>query len=48
MYHYRERLWPSPGMFISTALVIPASLLVFLPINMVVGIVRGQLTKRNK
>lgn len=37
--YYRERLWPSPWAFISTALVIPASLLVFLPINMFVGIV---------
>ncbi|TFD75595.1 DUF3093 domain-containing protein [Cryobacterium sp. Sr8] len=39
MYYYRERLWPSPAIYISTALVIPASLLVFLPINMTVGIV---------
>lgn len=36
---YRERLWPAPWLFISTALVIPASLLVFLPINTEVGIV---------
>ncbi len=35
---YRERLWPSPWLFVSTALVIPASLLVFLPINLLVGI----------
>ncbi|MCU1417394.1 MAG: hypothetical protein JWP32_1568, partial [Schumannella sp.] len=28
---YRERLWPAPWVFLSTALVIPASLLVFLP-----------------
>jgi len=34
---YRERLWPAPWLFISTALVIPASLLVFLPINPLVG-----------
>lgn len=39
MIHYRERLWPAPWLFISTALVIPASLLVFLPINTTVGIV---------
>ena len=39
MNHYRERLWPAPWLFISTALVIPASLLVFLPINTTVGIV---------
>lgn len=35
---YREKLWPAPWLFISTALVIPASLLVFLPINIYVGI----------
>jgi hypothetical protein len=39
MTNYRERLWPAPWLFISTALVIPASLLVFLPINTTVGIV---------
>jgi hypothetical protein len=37
--HYREKLWPGPWVFISTALVIPASLLVFLPINPNVGVV---------
>jgi hypothetical protein len=36
---YRERLWPAPWLFISTALVIPASLLVFLPINQQAGVV---------
>lgn len=36
---YRERLWPAPWLIISTALVIPASLLVFLPINQTVGII---------
>ena len=36
---YREKLWPAPWLFISTALVIPASLLVFLPINASVGVV---------
>ncbi len=35
---YREKLWPAAWLFISTALVIPASLLVFLPINIEVGI----------
>ncbi|MBG6054315.1 hypothetical protein IWX81_000705 [Salinibacterium sp. CAN_S4] len=35
---YREKLWPAPWLFISTALVIPASLLVFLPINIFVGV----------
>jgi len=36
---YRERLWPSPWVFITTALVIPAALLVFLPISEFAGIV---------
>src|SRR5690606_17407909 len=34
---YRERLWPAPWIFLSTALVIPASLLVFLPISTTAG-----------
>ena len=34
---YRERLWPAPWIFLATALVIPASLLVFLPISTVAG-----------
>ncbi len=36
---YRERLWPAPWIYLATALVIPASLLVFLPINAVAGVV---------
>jgi hypothetical protein len=36
---YRERLLPGPWVFIMTALVIPASLLVFLPINFTVGVI---------
>ena len=36
---YRERLWASPWMFIATALIIPASLLVFLPISPLAGVV---------
>lgn len=39
MTNYREKLWPAPWLFIATALVIPASLLVFLPINQAVGVV---------
>lgn len=35
---YRERLWPAWWVFLSTALVIPASLLVFLPISQAAGI----------
>ena len=36
---YRERLWPAPWMFLASALVIPASLLVFLPISVPAGVV---------
>ncbi|MDM4763199.1 DUF3093 domain-containing protein [Galbitalea sp. SE-J8] len=36
---YSERLWPAPWLYLATALVIPASLLVFLPISPVVGAV---------
>lgn len=36
---YRERLWPALWVFVATALVIPASLLVFLPISTTAGIV---------
>ena len=36
---YHERLWPAPWLFFAVALVIPASLLVFLPINDTAGIV---------
>ncbi|GAB3044441.1 DUF3093 domain-containing protein [Parafrigoribacterium mesophilum] len=35
---YRERLWASVWFFLATALVIPATLLVFFPISMGVGI----------
>jgi hypothetical protein len=36
---YRERLWPAWWIFLATALVIPASLLVFLPISPLAGVV---------
>jgi hypothetical protein len=36
---YRERLWAAPWLFISTALVIPASLIVFAPINWLAGVI---------
>lgn len=36
---YRERLWPAWWVFLATALVIPASLLVFLPISPIAGVV---------
>ena len=38
MPDYREKLWPAPWLFVATALVIPASILVFAPISMPVGI----------
>jgi hypothetical protein len=38
---YRERVWPAVWVFLATALVIPASLLVFIPINLAVGIGTG-------
>jgi len=37
MTDYRERVWPAPWVYLATALVIPASLLVFLPINLLAG-----------
>lgn len=36
---YRERLWAAPWLFVATALVIPASIIVFAPINMLTGII---------
>jgi len=38
MTTFSERLWPAPWLFIATALVIPASFLVFLPISVPAGI----------
>ena len=34
---YRERLWPAPWIGLVAALAIPASLLTFAPINVIVG-----------
>jgi hypothetical protein len=39
MPEYREKLWAAPWVFLSTALVIPASLLVLAPISLPAGIV---------
>ncbi|MCU1470839.1 MAG: hypothetical protein JWQ39_1988 [Glaciihabitans sp.] len=39
MLIYRERLFPGPWIFLMCALVIPASLLVFLPINFELGVI---------
>lgn len=36
---FREKLHPSVWIFAATALVIPASLLVFLPIDLIVGVI---------
>jgi Protein of unknown function (DUF3093) len=36
---YRERLLPGPMIFVIAALLIPASLLVFLPINLTLGVI---------
>jgi hypothetical protein len=36
---YRERLWAPPALYLATALVVPASLLVFLPISVTAGVV---------
>ncbi|MEY2849126.1 MAG: hypothetical protein RI885_1793 [Actinomycetota bacterium] len=36
---FRERLWPAVWVFLSTALVIPASFLVFLPIDTTAGVI---------
>jgi len=41
MPEYREKLWPSPWVFLAVALVIPASLLVFAPISMLAGVATG-------
>lgn len=43
MTSYREKLWPAVWIFVAIALVIPASLLVFLPINTGVGIVTAAI-----
>ncbi|HEU4807664.1 MAG TPA: DUF3093 domain-containing protein [Homoserinimonas sp.] len=41
MTYYRERLWPAAWIYISLGLVIPASILVFMPINQLVGVITG-------
>jgi hypothetical protein len=43
MTNYREKLLPGPIVFVFSALVIPAALLVFLPINLMVGVVVAAL-----
>ena len=41
MESYRERLWPAPWIALIAALAIPASMLTFAPINLLVGVVVG-------
>ncbi|GGA57804.1 hypothetical protein GCM10011490_04580 [Pseudoclavibacter endophyticus] len=41
MNRYHERVWPSAWMFIAALLVIPATVLVFLRINVWVGVFLG-------
>ncbi len=36
---YRERLWPTPWVYVACLLLIPAGIFVFMPINVPVGIV---------
>jgi len=40
---YRERLWPTPGVYVACLLLIPAGLFVFLPIDMTIGIVAAAI-----
>ncbi|MDY7544108.1 MULTISPECIES: DUF3093 domain-containing protein [unclassified Cryobacterium] len=39
MPEYREKLWASPAPFLASALLMPASILVFAPISMLWGII---------
>ena len=39
MTTFSERLWPAPWLYIASALVLPATMLVFVPINFTVGVV---------
>ncbi|WP_374945657.1 DUF3093 domain-containing protein [Agreia sp.] len=39
MSSYRERLWPSIWIYLATALVIPASILVLAPVNLIAGVI---------
>ncbi|MCU1527767.1 MAG: hypothetical protein JWP75_1530 [Frondihabitans sp.] len=41
MTPYRERLVPPPQMFLAVFLVVPAGILTFLPINVLVGFIVG-------
>ncbi len=39
MVFYKERLWAAPWLYVATALIIPACLVVFAPINFTAGVI---------
>jgi len=41
MPDYREKLWPTPWIYIATLLLIPASILVLAPVSLPAGIATG-------
>lgn len=41
MPDYRERLWPTPWIYLASLLLIPASILVLAPVSMPAGVVTG-------
>jgi len=41
MPDYREKLWPTPWIYISTLLLVPASILVLAPVSLPAGIATG-------
>src|SRR4029453_17151945 len=41
MPDYREKLWPTPWIYIATLLLVPASILVLAPVSLPAGIVTG-------
>ncbi|GGI47192.1 hypothetical protein BCL57_001892 [Agromyces flavus] len=43
MPEYRERLWPTPWIYLTSLLLIPASILVLAPVSVPAGIVTGVL-----
>ncbi|BDZ56265.1 DUF3093 domain-containing protein [Agromyces marinus] len=43
MPDYRERLWPTPWIYLSSLLLVPASILVLAPVSLPAGIATGVL-----
>ena len=41
MPDYREKLWPTPWIYVASLLLIPASILVLAPVSMPAGIATG-------